>query len=202
MMAKPCARREPSTVSADHMRRYICDFETASGCNLKEAGAWRYAEHPTTEVLCLCFKSAGGNYRAHWRPGMPLDELLELVNDPDVIFVEHASFEQAIWQRIMVEQAGLPELPPERWEDTQAVCAYKAVPLKLEKGCQALKLPIQKDMEGNKFTLALSKPDKHGHLNRTPEAYDRAIAYCDVDVDCEDALDRRVGQLPPAELGI
>src|SRR5579859_6822321 len=172
MMAKPCARREPSTVSADHMRRYICDFETASGCNLKEAGAWRYAEHPTTEVLCLCFKSAGGNYRAHWRPGMPLDELLELVNDPDVIFVEHASFEQAIWQRIMVEQAGLPELPPERWEDTQAVCAYKALPLKLEKVCKVLgdgywlnphtfkpgtPFPA-KDMVGNKLTLSLSKP--------------------------------------------
>jgi DNA polymerase len=182
--------------------RYICDFETASDCDLKVAGAWRYAEHPTTEVLCLCFRSAGGNYRAHWRPGMPLDELRELVENPDTIFVEHASFEQAIWQRIMVEQFGMPPLGVERWEDTQAVCAWKSVPLKLEKGCQALRLSIAKDMEGNKFTIGLSKPDKHGKLNRTPEAYERAIDYCYTDIDCEDALDQRIGQLSPAELGI
>ena len=182
--------------------RYICDFETLNPAKnlLKEAGAWRYAEHPLTEVLCLVFKSAGGNYFYRWRPGMPLDELLELVNNPDVIFVEHASFEQAIWQRIMVEQAGLPPLPPERWEDTQAVCAWKAVPLKLEKGCQALKLPVEKDMEGNKFTIGLSRPDKWGNV--TAEDYERVIAYCEVDVECEDKLDQRIGRLSEAELGI
>jgi hypothetical protein len=32
----------------------LLDFETASKADLKKVGAWRYAEDPSTEILCAC----------------------------------------------------------------------------------------------------------------------------------------------------
>jgi len=42
------------------MRNWVVlDFETASAVDLSEAGAWRYAEDPTTEVICAGFSYNG-----------------------------------------------------------------------------------------------------------------------------------------------
>ena len=41
------------------------DFETASACELKTAGAWRYAEDPTTEVVArTLFNGLRANLKA------------------------------------------------------------------------------------------------------------------------------------------
>ena len=50
-------------------RAIVLDFETASFCDLTTAGAWRYAEDPTTEVLCLCWSFLGAEQQFSWRPG-------------------------------------------------------------------------------------------------------------------------------------
>ena len=44
----------------------FCDFETASALDIKKVGAFRYAEHCTTEVLCFCFAFDGIIY--DWSP--------------------------------------------------------------------------------------------------------------------------------------
>ena len=43
----------PPTEVAAVTNFVLVDFETAGPTNLKEAGAWRYSECPTTEILCL-----------------------------------------------------------------------------------------------------------------------------------------------------
>lgn len=89
-------------------------------------------------------------------------ELLEMARDPGVMFLAHnAGFEQAIWKYHM-EPLGYPALPPERWHDTMAVCAMKALPLGLDAAVTALELPVQKDMDGHKLMLVMCKPDRHG----------------------------------------
>ena len=32
------------------------DFETRSACDLRKSGAYRYAQDPSTDVMCLAFK--------------------------------------------------------------------------------------------------------------------------------------------------
>ena len=32
------------------------DFETYSEADLKKVGAYKYAEHPSTEILCMAYK--------------------------------------------------------------------------------------------------------------------------------------------------
>ena len=73
------------------------------------------------------------------------------------IFIAHsAGFEKDIWREIMVPVYGFPDIPNERWADTQAVCALKAVPLALEKVLPVLGLG-EKDKVGSKLTISLSR---------------------------------------------
>ena len=154
------------------MRFVLGDFETASAADLKKCGAWVYAEHPTTEILCFGYSIDGGDPQIltpddfycdeGWGPN---SEMLrrEVVN-PNVMFVAHnAFFEKSIWRHIMVPVYGWPDIPNERWHDILAVCAHKALPLKLERAAMALRLPQQKDTGGTKVTLSLSRTDKRGY---------------------------------------
>jgi DNA polymerase bacteriophage-type len=184
-------------------KRAIClDFETASACDLKEAGAWRYAEDPTTEVLCLCWQDPKTGSYGRWAPGLPDEgELRSLVNDPDVVWIAHnAGFEKAIWRRIMVPVFGFPDVPNELWHDTMAVCAMKAIPQKLEQAIHTLGLPLEKDMDGSRYTIGLSKFNKKtGKSLVTGADMPRVYRYCDSDVASELALHRRIGWQSPEE---
>ena len=182
----------------------VFDFETASHCNLKVAGAWAYAEHITTEVLCLAYGPAGGPFTV-WRPGQSTNYLMALVRHPDTVWVAHnAAFEKAIWRSIMVPQFGFPDIPDERWGDTMATCAMKALPQGLDQlGAfvgPLIGLTFDKDKEGRKLTLALSKVDKKGRLVvRTPFMMARISQYCAADTAMEGQVLKRLGHLPTAE---
>lgn len=183
------------------------DFETRSECDLKVAGAEAYAQHPTTEVLCLVLRDSDGLVYG-WRPGEDNQWIANLVNDPRRMFVAHnAAFEQAIWRHIMVVDFLMPEIPIERWEDTMATCAHKALPLALEKGAVAVRLAIVKDMDGRRLTLSMSKRNKKTgeYPARTPEVLDRISAYCARDVAVESGMRHKLGLLSnvaPHERGV
>ena len=176
----------------------LMDFETAGPTNLKEAGAWRYSECPTTEILCLVF-AYNGQAPLSWTPGEPTDYLRSLVSQPDIVWVHHGEFDIAIWRNIMVPVYGLPDIPNERWHDTMSACAVKALPLSVEDAAIALRLPIRKDIEGRKHTLSLSKFNKKGYYDRSPEAIQRTVEYCKSDCLAEQHLHARIGWMPADE---
>lgn len=178
----------------------VLDYETASGCDLKKAGADRYAEDPTTEILCLSYTIMDSPPRT-WFPGQPRPaDLARALADGYIVVAHNAGFEKAIWRCIQTRLFGWPAIPPEQWHDTMAVCAMRAIPLALERAGQVLGLSHQKDMEGNKITLALSRPDRKGYYPvRTPELIKRVGVYCEGDVLEQRDLHRRMGWLPPAE---
>jgi DNA polymerase bacteriophage-type len=184
------------------MTEVIIDFETVSKCSLKESGAARYAEHLTTEVLCVCYRAFGSSERLVFYPGC-FDELWDslwpLVTKGE-IFVSHGDFEQYIWQSIMVPRHGFPPLPVERWRDVMAVAAWKSLPLGHEDLGATLQISAQKDTEGSQFTVGLSKTyRKTGDFDRSPETLERVIAYCHRDVDGELQNYLRLGWLSPIE---
>lgn len=185
------------------MRFALIDFETSSACDLKKAGAWRYAEDPTTEILCLGYTIDGAAPEL-----LTPDQLLQrygplwdTANDPEVIFIAHnVFFEKAIWRNIMVLVFGWPDIPDERWHDTMAVCAMKGIPLKLERALSALRLSNVKDTEGTRATLALGRTNKRGYFDWTPEKLERVYTYCrDHDVPAELELHRRMRGLGTSE---
>jgi DNA polymerase len=186
----------------------LLDFETLSLCDLTKVGAWRYAEDLTTEIICLSFEVSDTEL-VTWTPGdfggYPEKMLLALARDPTVILVAHnAGFEKAIWRYIMVPRFGFPDVPDNRWHDTMAVAAQKALPQKLETVLNVLNLP-PKDTEGSKLVMSFSKlatrgPNKGNFLvPRTPELLTRAYEYCENDVRDERALLNRLGGFQPGE---
>ncbi|MDE2020381.1 MAG: hypothetical protein KGJ13_08605 [Patescibacteria group bacterium] len=179
----------------------VLDFETWSRCDLKKAGAWRYSEDPSTEIICLAY-SVDGQPPAAFRPSAyePDHPFAVHVREPATMFVAHnAAFEQAIWENIMYRRLGWPAVPIERWHDTMAVCAMKSLPLKLERAAAAIRLGFQKDTEGTKETLAYGRLMADGETIKATQKFTRIVNYCKQDVRVEEELHRHLRGLGAAE---
>lgn len=160
MMRDPVAAR---VITIEH------DFETFSEIDVRQVGAYKYAQHPSTEVLVLSWGTTPEDLRT-WEPHkekkVPKD-LLALVKNPDVIFSAHnAEFEFCIWRYVLTRTHGLPKIPINRFSCTAARAAAAGLPRALDRVGAALRLSIQKDKEGtrllNKFAKlqAARKPSK------------------------------------------
>jgi DNA polymerase len=179
------------------------DFETrnAGGCNLKTAGAWRYAADPATEILTMIYRTTGGKPRL-WRPGTlelcrPGTSLMALAADPTVTFVCFGDFEMAIWDRIMVERFGFPTISIDRWDNAQATCAYLALPRALDKVLPVIGSEIVKDAAGRCLTLSLSRPHRKTgeYPEAPPEVLERVAEYNKIDVNALVAIHTATGSL-------
>lgn len=183
------------------LREVVLDFETMGFLDLPEVGAWRYAEDPTTDAFCASVTVLGVE-KFLWTLGDPEStaKLKVLAEDPNTIFVAHnAGFEKAIWRKIMVPVHGFKDIPNSRWHDTMAVCAMRRLPLDLEMVARVLELPEQKDTEGHKITLGLSKLNKKGYYDRSADKIARSGTYCMQDSATEVALLQEIGYLPEGE---
>lgn len=182
--------------------RGTIDFETRSFLDVRNVGAWPYAEHESTEILCLSSRLPRTEPNL-WVPGMGHPEnLLNYIEQNGLCEAHNAQFERAIWLRIMLEKMGYPI--PKRWMDTMAVCAYKALPLGLDAVGEVLNLNIKKDKRGKYLLDKLSKPRKP--TKKDPriwiddwDLYDELYDYCDRDTETEEELSITIGDLPPAE---
>ncbi|HVZ17174.1 MAG TPA: hypothetical protein VG897_08665, partial [Terriglobales bacterium] len=131
--------------------------------------------------------------KAHCEP------LYALAHNPEIYFIAHnVGFEKDIWRSLMVPW-GWPDIPNDRWHDILAACAMKGLPLKLERAALAMHLANQKDTDGTKATLALSRTNKHGYYDRSPEKLQRVYDYCAQDVKTEVDLHKAVRGLGDAE---
>ncbi len=165
------------------------DFETRSPVDLKRSGAWLYARHPQTEILCLSFKRDRQRSRI-WIPeyfsktGTEIPELLALsIAEGDIFEAHNAFFERVIWRFIAQARWGWPELPPERWADTAAIAATHALPRSLDGVSRALSLTETKDMTGHRVMMKLSKPRKPSKYNKAryhakPKDFETLYRYC------------------------
>lgn len=185
----------------------VVDFETASKCNLKKTGAWRYAEDPSTEVLCLVFQYHDWDAAGVWTPDtewLDAQMLHGLVEDPNCRFVAHnAGFEQAIWHHVM-KRHGFAELPPERWHDTMAACAMRRLPMRLEHAAPIVTgLHKTETSEGRALVNKVSRDyAKTGVLSCDADTLRRIIAYCVQDVRVTLEMHRRLGDLPEGERAV
>jgi DNA polymerase bacteriophage-type len=195
----PAATLEPALT-------VFCDFETRNvgGCNLKTAGAWRYAADPKTEILCFGYRIGGIDHS--WAPTSPSrDPLDALAADPNTRFVCFAGFEPVVWQKIMVERFGFPPIPTRRWVELRAVCCCLALPRSLDKTLIALGLSVEKDKAGQRLVRGLSKPNpKTGaYPELTPAIAARIAEYNRADILALQAMHSQgLGALPATEQAV
>ena len=180
------------------------DFETRSPVELKTAGLKRYAKHPQTEVLMMCWAIGDEPFQL-WQQGQPIPERVRVhVQSGGIVVAHNAQFELAIWNYVMARH-GWPRLPIEQVRCTMAACYAMSLPGALEDAGRALGLSIHKDTEGRALMLKMCKPrgfEGGGTIPvyfSTPEALVRLGKYCIQDGEVEREIYRRVLPLAPRE---
>jgi len=200
------------------------DFETRSACDLKKSGAYRYAEDPTTDVMCLAVKQDDGPVRI-WIPlwaelifggraGAINDGSLRmLMEEADTIQAHNAQFERAIWRHVM-GRYGFEDTPLEKWRCTAAKAAAMGLPRSLARACVAASgVHEVKDAVGYKVMMKMCKPRKPRKKEREanpawaetlywhedPAEYQILLDYCLQDVQAEYALGQALPDLKPTE---
>lgn len=190
------------------------DFETRSACDLKKAGAYRYAEDQTTSAWCAAFLArdtddktfdAGLHDIGLWVPDLRDFELLEHAANPHVMFrAWNAQFERAVWREVMHKRHGFPDIPAERWVCTAAEARAMNLPGALDNSARVLGVVEQKDMAGHRLMMQMAKPRKI-HADGSLTWWDdqdrrlRLYDYCKQDVRTELAVMERVQRLQPYE---
>jgi len=162
----------------------------------------------------------------------PPEELFEHIAQGGLVEAHNAFFERVVWRNVMTEQHLWPEVPHEAWRCSAAKASAHSLPRDLENACQAVNLPIEKDMDGRKLMLKLTKPrqmlkaeieqwceetgwfDDHDRLpgkknpalpivyHENPEELERLWEYCKQDVRAEHAFSQVVQDLSNEELRV
>lgn len=171
------------------------DFETYSEVDIKQAGAYRYAEDPSTEALMLAWAIDDGPVQI-WdidqdgqMAGFP-DQLFEMFQDPDTLILAfNATFERLILKHCL----GI-EIPPERFRCVQVRSYGLAFTGGLDAVAEQFNLGIAKDPRGQALINRFSKPQPANHKVRRwtaendPEGWEEFKAYCIKDVEVERQL--------------
>lgn len=182
------------------------DFETFSEVDLKKAGAFKYAEHPSTEILCMAYRLPGETETNLWLPSFEVPTALcELIGEGELVEAHNAGFEYLIWNMVGVQKNKFTShLKIEQLRDTAAYAAAHAMPRDLKRLAKALDVDTQKDEKGHRIMLKLSKPRTPTAKNPSTrhekfEDYEALYDYCITDVDAEIACSNKLPELMPFE---
>lgn len=183
-------------------------MESFSRCDLKKTGAARYANDPSTEILCCAF--ALGNEEPYvWKQGEELpDKYREaLLNSKIFVWAHNAQFEMFMFIALAKKTWGVPAPDLNRFKCTMSLARRAALPASLEKLGEVLQLEDLKDSKGKslirKFSVMQSpkKPTKkhpEGQPARRifpadePEAFAQFCDYCAGDVRAEQGAKKRL----------
>jgi DNA polymerase len=140
----------------------VYDIETRSTVNLTLCGAWNYAAHPSTSILCMYLAVDDGEPE-RWLPGDPIPAaFIAAAQHPDdwKLIAHSHEFERAIYESNLMPRFGFPPIPLTVQHCTQQLASRNAYPAELGLLSQALGLPYRKDREAAKAMRELSRPRK------------------------------------------
>lgn len=176
------------------------DFEVQSQTNLVVEGLGRYLVDPTTKAYCFAFRLPGMACADLWDTRKPAPRAIVSHVTAGGLFVAHnAPFDYWIWNKVLRRQwPQLPELVMPQVRCSAARARYNGLPGSLEGACNALALPIRKDVDGKKNMLEIAfnvdwTPDTH------PEQFARVFSYAGTDVDAMVGVWENTNPLPPRE---
>ena len=181
---------------------------------LPVVGAAVYAQHPSTEVLCMAYDLKDGTGRHFWHPGMPPPQpLLDFVARGGEVEGWNVAFEWWIWNEVCVRRYGWPPLAQEQTYDAMAKARAFALPGSLGSVSDVLALSRKKDPDGDrllkKFSMPRNPTKADGRLRIVPNFDDpadkdaqRLKAYNLRDIEAEFEASWRIPDLQPLELQV
>ena len=183
------------------------DYETRSECDLFKEGAFNYAKHESTDIICLGYAFDEDPVEL-WHPGMPFPSaLLDMFRDPAPasLHAHNAQFEWLITQYVLTQYSNITAPPLDAWYCTAAQARARALPGALDDLGRCLGLNIQKDKRGKELIKLLSLPqltedgDKRLDLDPDPDLLDEMYDYCRRDVEVERLAEKATPPLSEEE---
>jgi DNA polymerase len=201
------------------------DIESYSEAPLKKCGLYRYAEHPSTEVLIVCYAFGDGPVHS-WIPydiprkivralekkqedgaelyintGCPTD-LENHIMKGGQCRAHNSAFERVMLNDVAGKKIGFPESRITQWVCTAAMAAAASLPRHLQGAAEQLGTHA-KDQVGKQDMMALCKP-RQGKIKRytpegDPDRYTRMFTYCQDDVRAERGIDNVMPDLSKYE---
>jgi len=161
------------------------DFETRSACDLKVAGVYNYAQHGSTEVLCMSYAFDDEDVQT-WLPGQSLPDLTG-----HRIMAHNAAFERLIlWYVLQLD------IPLEQFYCTAAQARANCAPGSLEDVGRFAGASMKKDHRGAQLIRKMSVPP----YEESPELTAEMVAYCEQDVRAMRAISKAMRPLSDQEL--
>lgn len=185
------------------MKTLNIDIETYSECDLGEAGVYKYANHPSTEILMIAYSIDGGEVKCVdlTRQNIEDTEVYDYLTDNSYTIIAH----NANFERVVLRAKGV-NVPINRWRCTMVQALYCGLPAQLGTLSEILELgEFAKDKLGEELIKYFSMPCKPTKANgkRTrnkrehlPEAWQDFINYCIQDVYAEMAAAEKLRDYP------
>lgn len=187
------------------------DFETRSAHDLKTYGAWNYSKHDSTSILCMAY-SFGDEVHLwtkedDWFP----TNVIEHIRNNLPVMAHNAQFEYSMWNNCLTKMGSfIPELSLDQLFCTMSYAYSMSLPGGLEDVAKVMNLKAQKNMEGHRIMMQLSRPrtkdpltwweyedqkEKEKDRKIINEKYHKLWEYCKDDVRVEMELDRKLRKL-------
>lgn len=172
--------------------RLFLDTETFSGVDLKKAGAYAYAEHPSTEIMICTYAIDEGRVQtwdATESPTMPreLRKALRRVSRKKAKIVMANGL---LFDRLVIREKWGIDLPVSQIEDTMIMAFRHALPGSLDMQCQVLGVDAEhaKDKAGKALIKRFCKPTPKTYKIRRytrethPEEWAKFLRYAALDI--------------------
>ena len=174
------------------------DFESRSHCDLKVAGVYNYAQHGSTEVLCMSYAFDDDDVKT-WLPfvhdehghvkKMPFPK--QVADHKGLIYAHNAAFERLIlWYVLQLD------IPLESFYCTAAQARANCAPGSLEDVGRFAGASMKKDHRGAQLIRKMSVPP----YEESPELTAEMVAYCEQDVRAMRAISKAMRPLSAQEL--
>jgi len=164
------------------------DFETRSACDLKVAGVYNYAQHASTEVLCMSYAFDDEDVQT-WLPEQPFPQ--EVADYKGLIYAHNAAFERLIFWYVLQIDFAL-----EQFVCTAAQARANCAPGSLEDVGRFAGASMKKDHRGAQLIRKMSVPP----YEESPELTAEMVAYCEQDVRAMRAISKAMRPLSAQEL--
>ena len=174
--------------------RLVVDIETTSECDLASCGAWVYAGHPTTRLLCIAWCDADTDAPPQsWDRLTGTDAELSAAYDEllraDLLIAHNANFERHCLRNLADPAFG----DAKRWMCSAMLSGSLGRPRALADACKSLCLPRdkQKDARGTRLLSTFSRKTPAGRIyapEEKPAEFWELVAYCRQDVIAERAI--------------